>query len=106
MDELARGAGRDSPPIRREGLVIRSGKDNGFIAGADIDEFGELKSVDDAIALVKPRLGYFRAARGDALSDAGAGARLLPGRRDWSWRSPAVIASSSTSRRRASACPR
>ena len=35
------------------GLVIRSGKDNGFIAGADIDEFGELKSVDDAIALVR-----------------------------------------------------
>lgn len=36
-----------------KGLVIRSGKDNGFIAGADIDEFGELKSVDDAVALVK-----------------------------------------------------
>jgi 3-hydroxyacyl-CoA dehydrogenase / enoyl-CoA hydratase / 3-hydroxybutyryl-CoA epimerase len=35
------------------GLVIRSGKANGFIAGADIDEFGELKSVDDAIALVR-----------------------------------------------------
>jgi 3-hydroxyacyl-CoA dehydrogenase / enoyl-CoA hydratase / 3-hydroxybutyryl-CoA epimerase len=36
-----------------KGLVIRSGKANGFIAGADIDEFGELKSVDDAVALVK-----------------------------------------------------
>ncbi|HWZ74445.1 MAG TPA: 3-hydroxyacyl-CoA dehydrogenase NAD-binding domain-containing protein [Casimicrobiaceae bacterium] len=36
-----------------KGLVIRSGKENGFIAGADIDEFGELKSVDDAVALVK-----------------------------------------------------
>ncbi|HEV7412288.1 MAG TPA: 3-hydroxyacyl-CoA dehydrogenase NAD-binding domain-containing protein [Casimicrobiaceae bacterium] len=35
------------------GLVIRSGKANGFIAGADIDEFGELKSVDDAVALVR-----------------------------------------------------
>ena len=35
------------------GLVIRSGKTNGFIAGADVDEFGELKSVDDAIALVR-----------------------------------------------------
>jgi len=35
------------------GLAIRSGKANGFIAGADIDEFGELKSVDDAIALVR-----------------------------------------------------
>src|ERR1700681_431435 len=36
-----------------KGLVIRSGKENGFIAGADIDEFTELKSVDDAVALVK-----------------------------------------------------
>lgn len=36
-----------------KGLVIRSGKSNGFIAGADIDEFGELKSVDDAVVLVK-----------------------------------------------------
>ena len=35
------------------GLVIRSGKANGFIAGADVDEFGELKSVDDATALVR-----------------------------------------------------
>ncbi|MEO8565291.1 MAG: 3-hydroxyacyl-CoA dehydrogenase NAD-binding domain-containing protein, partial [Betaproteobacteria bacterium] len=35
------------------GLVIRSGKAHGFIAGADIDEFGELKSADDAIALVR-----------------------------------------------------
>src|ERR1700687_4557897 len=36
-----------------KGLVIRSGKENGFIAGADIDEFGELKTVDDAVALVR-----------------------------------------------------
>jgi 3-hydroxyacyl-CoA dehydrogenase / enoyl-CoA hydratase / 3-hydroxybutyryl-CoA epimerase len=36
-----------------KGLVIRSGKENGFIAGADIDEFGELKSVDDAMMMVK-----------------------------------------------------
>jgi 3-hydroxyacyl-CoA dehydrogenase/enoyl-CoA hydratase/3-hydroxybutyryl-CoA epimerase len=36
-----------------KGLVIRSGKENGFIAGADIDEFGQLKSVDDAVVLVK-----------------------------------------------------
>ncbi len=35
------------------GLVIRSGKANGFIAGADVDEFGGLESVDDAIALVR-----------------------------------------------------
>ncbi|HEY2862379.1 MAG TPA: 3-hydroxyacyl-CoA dehydrogenase NAD-binding domain-containing protein [Casimicrobiaceae bacterium] len=39
-----------NPP---RGLVIRSGKANGFIAGADIDEFGELRNVDDATALVR-----------------------------------------------------
>ena len=39
-----------APP---KGLVIRSAKENGFIAGADIDGFTELKTVDDAIALVK-----------------------------------------------------
>src|SRR5205823_11009174 len=38
---------------RPKGLVIRSGKENGFIAGADIDEFAELKSVDEAVTLVK-----------------------------------------------------
>jgi 3-hydroxyacyl-CoA dehydrogenase / enoyl-CoA hydratase / 3-hydroxybutyryl-CoA epimerase len=39
-----------APP---KGLVIRSAKENGFIAGADIDGFTQLKTVDDAIALVK-----------------------------------------------------
>ena len=39
-----------APP---RGLVIQSGKDNGFIAGADVDEFGQLESVDDATALVR-----------------------------------------------------
>jgi 3-hydroxyacyl-CoA dehydrogenase / enoyl-CoA hydratase / 3-hydroxybutyryl-CoA epimerase len=42
-----------SPP---KGLVILSGKQNGFIAGADIDQFTQLKTVDDAISLV--RLGW------------------------------------------------
>ena len=36
-----------------KGLVIRSGKDNGFVAGADIDEFGKIEKVDDALALVR-----------------------------------------------------
>jgi len=36
-----------------KGLVIRSGKDNGFVAGADIDEFGSIESVDDALKLVR-----------------------------------------------------
>jgi 3-hydroxyacyl-CoA dehydrogenase/enoyl-CoA hydratase/3-hydroxybutyryl-CoA epimerase len=39
-----------APP---KGLVIRSGKDSGFIAGADIEEFERVKTVDDAIAIVK-----------------------------------------------------
>ncbi|WP_153115122.1 3-hydroxyacyl-CoA dehydrogenase NAD-binding domain-containing protein [Rhodocyclus tenuis] len=38
-----------SPP---KGLIICSGKDAGFIAGADIDEFGVLASAEDAQALV------------------------------------------------------
>ncbi len=36
-----------------KGLVIASGKANGFIAGADIDEFGEVRTEADALALVK-----------------------------------------------------
>jgi len=39
-----------TPP---KGLVVRSGKDSGFIAGADIDEFGQLKTLDDATALIR-----------------------------------------------------
>jgi 3-hydroxyacyl-CoA dehydrogenase/enoyl-CoA hydratase/3-hydroxybutyryl-CoA epimerase len=36
-----------------KGLVIRSGKPNGFIAGADIDEFGELAGADAARAMLE-----------------------------------------------------
>ena len=35
------------------GLVIRSGKESGFIAGADIEEFTRIKDADDAMRLVK-----------------------------------------------------
>ncbi|OZI46565.1 3-hydroxyacyl-CoA dehydrogenase NAD-binding domain-containing protein [Bordetella genomosp. 5] len=38
---------------RPQGLVIRSGKSTGFILGADIDEFGDVRSADDAQALVE-----------------------------------------------------
>src|SRR5713226_10550049 len=34
-------------------LVIRSGKDSGFIAGADVEEFTRIKDADDAMRLVK-----------------------------------------------------
>jgi 3-hydroxyacyl-CoA dehydrogenase / enoyl-CoA hydratase / 3-hydroxybutyryl-CoA epimerase len=40
---------RDPP----KGLVIRSGKANGFIAGADVEEFGHVRGDADALAIVK-----------------------------------------------------
>jgi 3-hydroxyacyl-CoA dehydrogenase/enoyl-CoA hydratase/3-hydroxybutyryl-CoA epimerase len=40
---------RDPP----RGLVIRSGKANGFIAGADVEEFGEVNTDAGALAIVK-----------------------------------------------------
>ncbi|MCA1975286.1 MAG: enoyl-CoA hydratase/isomerase family protein, partial [Caenispirillum sp.] len=45
LDEFER-----EPP---QGLVIRSGKDAGFIAGADIEEFTQVASAEDAKALVR-----------------------------------------------------
>src|SRR5262245_54467050 len=45
LDQLER-----DPP---KGLVIASGKANGFIAGADTDEFGAVKTSEDALALVR-----------------------------------------------------
>jgi 3-hydroxyacyl-CoA dehydrogenase/enoyl-CoA hydratase/3-hydroxybutyryl-CoA epimerase len=45
LDELDR-----DPP---SGLIIRSGKANGFIAGADVDEFGEVKDEAGALAIVR-----------------------------------------------------
>src|SRR4051812_34120933 len=36
-----------------KGLIIRSGKENGFIAGADVDEFGDVKDEAGALALVR-----------------------------------------------------
>ena len=35
------------------GLVIRSGKESGFIAGADVDEFTRIDQVDEALAIVR-----------------------------------------------------
>jgi 3-hydroxyacyl-CoA dehydrogenase/enoyl-CoA hydratase/3-hydroxybutyryl-CoA epimerase len=35
------------------GLIIRSGKPSGFIAGADVDEFGEVKDAEGAHAIVR-----------------------------------------------------
>ena len=35
------------------GLIFRSGKPNGFIAGADVDEFGDVKDAAGAMAIVR-----------------------------------------------------
>ena len=40
----------DAPP---KGLVIRSGKESGFIAGANIEEFEQVRTVEDALAIVR-----------------------------------------------------
>ena len=63
LEELraALGGLTADPP---KGLVICSGKQNGFIAGADVDEFGQLKNVDEAIALVKRGWDVFNQLEG------------------------------------------
>ncbi len=45
LDELRGGNPR--------GLVIRSGKDSGFIAGADVEEINEVGSAEEALAIVR-----------------------------------------------------
>jgi 3-hydroxyacyl-CoA dehydrogenase/enoyl-CoA hydratase/3-hydroxybutyryl-CoA epimerase len=52
LDELS-GILADLNAAPPKALVIRSGKDSGFIAGADIEDFERVKTVDDAIAIVK-----------------------------------------------------
>ncbi len=64
-----------------KGLVIRSGKANGFIAGADVDEFGEVNNDAGALAIVKRGWDTFERLATRPVPDTGAGARLLPGRR-------------------------
>jgi 3-hydroxyacyl-CoA dehydrogenase/enoyl-CoA hydratase/3-hydroxybutyryl-CoA epimerase len=52
LEELAEALDRlQAEPPR--GLVVRSGKPNGFIAGADVDEFGDIRDADVARALVR-----------------------------------------------------
>jgi 3-hydroxyacyl-CoA dehydrogenase/enoyl-CoA hydratase/3-hydroxybutyryl-CoA epimerase len=49
LNDVLDALDRDPP----KGLILRSGKANGFIAGADVAEFGELADPSAAIALVK-----------------------------------------------------
>ncbi len=48
LDEVLNDLDRDKP----SGLIIRSGKENGFIAGADVGEFRRLQDPDDVEQLV------------------------------------------------------
>ena len=64
-----------------KGLVIRSGKANGFIAGADVDEFGDIHDAQVARALVQRGWDTFERLAARRVSDAGADSRLLPRRR-------------------------
>jgi 3-hydroxyacyl-CoA dehydrogenase/enoyl-CoA hydratase/3-hydroxybutyryl-CoA epimerase len=92
---------RDPP----RGLVIASGKANGFIAGADVDEFTQIGDQAAAIALVRRGWDTFErlaAAAYPTLALVAASASAA----DWSSRSRAVIASSSTSRERVWGFPR
>ena len=57
---LSREVVAELPPLLREiasekprGLVVRSGKPSGFIAGADIKEFTTLKSAEEALSLIQ-----------------------------------------------------
>ncbi len=49
LDEVLKGI-EASPP---RGLIIRSGKKSGFIAGADVNEFTTLSSVDQALVMIR-----------------------------------------------------
>jgi 3-hydroxyacyl-CoA dehydrogenase / enoyl-CoA hydratase / 3-hydroxybutyryl-CoA epimerase len=52
MEELAAIIDRLAAE-RPQGLVIRSGKASGFIAGADVEEFTQIETVEDALAIVR-----------------------------------------------------
>ena len=63
-----------------KGLIVRSAKAAGFIAGADIEEFTRLDTPEGAPA-GGPRLELFQPAGCRSLSDPGPDPRPLPGRR-------------------------
>ena len=43
----------DASALKPRGLVIRSGKSSGFVAGADIEEFLKVKSAEDAMRMIR-----------------------------------------------------
>jgi 3-hydroxyacyl-CoA dehydrogenase/enoyl-CoA hydratase/3-hydroxybutyryl-CoA epimerase len=52
MDELGAIVDRLAQE-KPKGLVIRSGKESGFIAGADVDEFTRIDEIEEALAIVR-----------------------------------------------------
>ncbi len=50
LDHILQNLSSTKSPI---GIVITSGKESGFIAGADIDSFSKLKSIEEAKELVR-----------------------------------------------------
>ena len=59
--------------------MIVAGKPDGFVAGADIDEFGEVKTEADALALVRRGWGTFNRPAGGRRP----GGAALGGARGW-----------------------
>ena len=104
LEELARVL-EEIARHRPKGLVVRSGKTNGFIAGADVTEFTELTDEGAALALIErgrrssPSWNVFRSPPSPSSAASASG-------EDWNWRSPAATGSPPTPRRPSSASPR
>jgi 3-hydroxyacyl-CoA dehydrogenase/enoyl-CoA hydratase/3-hydroxybutyryl-CoA epimerase len=49
LDRIVDGLGAQRP----KGLIVRSAKESGFIAGADVEEFTRIKDADDAMRMVR-----------------------------------------------------
>jgi 3-hydroxyacyl-CoA dehydrogenase/enoyl-CoA hydratase/3-hydroxybutyryl-CoA epimerase len=49
LDRIVDALGQEKP----RALVIRSGKESGFVAGADVEEFTHIKDADDAMRMVR-----------------------------------------------------
>ncbi len=52
MDELG-AIGDRLAAEKPKGVVIRSGKESGFVAGADVDEFTRIDEIEEALAIVR-----------------------------------------------------
>jgi 3-hydroxyacyl-CoA dehydrogenase/enoyl-CoA hydratase/3-hydroxybutyryl-CoA epimerase len=53
MDELSQILDSLANDTKHKGLIIASAKENGFVAGADIAQFSQLKDIDEAVDLLR-----------------------------------------------------